>query len=53
MGVVPIGAAPIAHDEVIFKATIGADGAARMTIHCGRRVQAVPVNDGWFLQLVV
>ena len=46
MGVVPIGATAVVHGEVVVVARARRDRVARMPVHLGRRVQAVPVNDG-------
>ena len=53
MGVIPVGAAPIAHCEVIFITVTGANCVRWVAIHCRGRMDAVPVDDGWLWQFVL
>ena len=53
MRVIPVGAAAVTHREVIVVATAGGNRVARVAVHRGGCVQAVPVDDGGLLQGVV
>lgn len=53
MRVVPVRAAAVSHREVVPVAATWSDGACRMPVHGGGRVQAVPVDDGRLRQRVV
>ena len=53
MRVVPIGAAAVAHSEVVVITPTRCRCIDRMTIHVGRHVQAVPVDDGGLLHCVI
>ena len=52
MGVVPVGASAIAHFEVVLKRQAWGYCAGRMSIHLGRCVQTMPMNDGRLGQFI-
>src|SRR5699024_2436782 len=51
-GAIPVGAGAVAYLELIAIALTGPDRTAREDVHDGRHVQAVPVDDAGFVEVV-